>query len=124
MAIVAQPLPSVERLRRGEAPLPYGIGRVGRAWYAVMAGLLAVVAWGIYAYSYQYAEGEIVTGMRDVGTMGGAAWGLYIAFVVYFVGVSFAGITTAALIRLFNLTFLKPVSRVAELLTVISLILA
>lgn len=124
MATVAQPSPLGPRLREGVAPLPYGIGHLGLGWYAAMAGLLAVVAWGLYAYSIQYAEGEIVTGMRDVGTMGGAAWGLYIAFVVYFVGVSFAGITTAALIRLFNLTFLKPVSRVAELLTVISLILA
>lgn len=124
MATVAQPSPLGPRLREAVAPLPYGVGRLGLGWYVLMAGLLAVVAWGLYAYSIQYVEGEVVTGMRDVGTMGGAAWGLYIAFVVYFVGVSFAGITTAALIRLFNLTFLKPVSRVAELLTVISLILA
>jgi molybdopterin-containing oxidoreductase family membrane subunit len=61
--------------------------------------------------------------MRDIGTMGGAAWGLYIAFVVYFIGVSFAGITVAALIRLLNLERLKPIARMAEVLTVIALIL-
>ena len=62
--------------------------------------------------------------MRNIGTMGGATWGLYIAFDVYFVGVSFAGIMVAALIRLLNLKQLKPISRMAELLTVVALILA
>jgi len=61
--------------------------------------------------------------MRDWGSMAGATWGLYIAFVVYFVGVSFAGITIAALIRLFDLHQLRPVARMAELLTIVALIL-
>ena len=39
-------------------------------------------------------------------------------------GVSFAGITIAALIRLFDLQRLKPLARMAELLTVVSLVLA
>jgi molybdopterin-containing oxidoreductase family membrane subunit len=43
---------------------------------------------------------------------------------VYLVGVSFAGITVAALTRLFNLQLLKPITRMAELLTIISLLLA
>jgi molybdopterin-containing oxidoreductase family membrane subunit len=63
------------------------------------------------------------TGMRDIGTMGGAAWGMYIGFVVYFVGVSFAGISVAAIVRLFDLQSLRPVARMGELLAVSSLIL-
>jgi molybdopterin-containing oxidoreductase family membrane subunit len=82
-----------------------------------------LIAFGVYAYSLQLTEGEVVTGMRDIGTMAGVPWGLYIAFVVYFVGISFAGITVAALIRLMKLEQLKPISRIAELLTVVSLIL-
>jgi molybdopterin-containing oxidoreductase family membrane subunit len=89
--------------------------------FMILAAL--VLLFGVYAYAQQLLEGEVVTGLRDVGTMGGATWGLYIAFAVYFVGVSFAGITVAALIRLFNLDYLKPVSRLAEVLTVIALIL-
>ncbi|MBI4493693.1 MAG: polysulfide reductase NrfD [Chloroflexi bacterium] len=104
--------------------LPYSVGRFGLGSIALILALLAIVALGISAYTRQFEAGEIVTGMRDIGTMGGAAWGLYIAFVVYFVGVSFAGITVAALIRLLNLTHLRPLSRMAELLTIISLILA
>lgn len=104
--------------------LPYGVGRFTARWYLLIVVLLALIGLGVYAYSRQFIEGLVVTGMRDIGTMGGSAWGLYIAFDIYFVGVSFAGITVAALIRLLNLTPLKPVSRMAELLTVISLILA
>ncbi|GIX47176.1 MAG: molybdopterin oxidoreductase [Candidatus Tectimicrobiota bacterium] len=109
-----------ERLER----LPYGLGRFTPAWYALAGVLLALVALGAYAYLRQLIEGLIVTGLRDLGTMRGAAWGLYITFDIYFVGVSFAGITMAALIRLLNLEALKPVSRMAELLTIIALLLA
>jgi molybdopterin-containing oxidoreductase family membrane subunit len=104
--------------------LPYSIGRIGRGWSALVVVLAAIVAWGAFAYSRQFIEGLVVTGLRNIGTMSGATWGLYVAFDVYFVGVSFAGITTAAMIRLFNLHWLRPLSRPAELLTIISLILA
>lgn len=101
----------------------YGVGRIGPLYIIAAAVLLALVALGAFAYSKQYIEGEIVTGLRDIGTMGGATWGLYVAFVVYFIGVSFAGITIAAIIRLFNLDYLRPVARMAETLTVVALAL-
>ncbi len=104
--------------------LPYGVGRVTARWFLVAALAAAVLGFGAYAYFRQFTGGEVVTGLRDIGTMGGATWGLYIVFVVYFVGVSFAGIILAALIRLLNLRHLKPVARMAEVSTVIALILA
>lgn len=104
--------------------LPYGIGRFNARVNLLILVLLAIISLGIYAYSQQLAQGLVVTGMRDIGTMAGSPWGLYIAFDVYFVGISFAGITVAALVRLLNLEKLKPISRMAELLTVISLLLA
>jgi Ni/Fe-hydrogenase subunit HybB-like protein len=103
--------------------LPYGVGRFSLGWGLVALGFLALLGLGTYAYSRQVMEGDIVTGMRDVGAMGGAPWGLYVAFVVYFVGISFAGIAIAALVRLMNLDYLRPISRMAELLTVLALIL-
>lgn len=106
-----------------EQKIPYGVGRLTFGWYRLVLILLALIAVGAYAYQRQFTEGEIVTGMRDIGTMGGAAWGLYISFVVYFVGVSFAGITIAAIVRLLNLEHLRPISRMAEVLTVITLLL-
>jgi molybdopterin-containing oxidoreductase family membrane subunit len=103
--------------------LPYGVARLNTGWYVTIAVLLVLVGLGAFAYLTQLVEGEIVTGMRDIGTMAGAPWGMYIAFVVYFIGVSFAGITIAVLIRLLGMDHLKPIARMAEVLTVIALIL-
>ena len=106
-----------------ETTLPRGVGRLTRGWVIFILAMVAVSVLGWYAYIREFTEGMTVTGMRNVGTMGGATWGLYITFVVYFVGVSFAGITIAAVIRLFNLERLRPLARMAEVLTVVSLVL-
>jgi molybdopterin-containing oxidoreductase family membrane subunit len=103
--------------------LPYAVGRFSAGWYVSIVALLVLIGVGLYAYIIQLTQGEVVTGMRDIGTMAGTPWGIYIAFVVYFVGISFAGITVAALIRLLGLEQLKPIARIAEVLTVIALIL-
>ncbi len=104
--------------------LPYGIGRWSAGWVAVTGLSLAVLALGVFAFARQLIEGEVVTGLRNIGTMGGATWGLYVAFIVYFGGVSFAGIAMVALIRLFNLEQLRPITRMSLVLAVISIILA
>ena len=104
--------------------LPYGVGQWSRGAKIATAIALVIVGVGLFAYSRQLTQGLAVTGMGDIGTAGGSAWGLYIAFDVYFVGVSFAGITVAALIRLLNLEQLRPVARMAEGLTIVSLVLA
>jgi molybdopterin-containing oxidoreductase family membrane subunit len=86
--------------------------------------LLVTLGLGIYAYGVELNEGMVATGLRDLGPQGGATWGLYISFVIYFVGLSFAGISTAAVIRLAKLDTLRPIARMAELLTVVCLMLA
>jgi molybdopterin-containing oxidoreductase family membrane subunit len=111
-------------MTNGSAQPPSSLVHAGKRFYLLAAVLLAVFGFGIFAYSRQLTEGAIVTGMRDLGTMGGVPWGLYIVFLIFFVGVSFAGITVAAMIRLLNLEQLRPIARMAELLTVISLVLA
>lgn len=103
--------------------LPYGVGHIGRGW-AILAVIAAVMLFaGIYAYTRQLIDGEAVTGLADIGTGGGVTWGLYVIFLVYFIGVSFAGISIAAIIRLFNVEQLKPISRIALLITIISIFL-
>lgn len=93
----------------------------GVGWYVLVGLALLVIANAVYAYSIQHREGDIATSLRDPGR-GGAAWGLYIAMYVYFVGVSFAGIAVASIARLFKLHLLEPVTRLAELLTIAALI--
>jgi len=103
--------------------LPQKIGQLSPSWIVFFAAMLVVTAVGLYAYLLQVNNGLIVTGLRGLGTMAGATWGLYVAYYVYFIGVSFAGITVAALIRIFRIEKLEPVARIGELLTVVSLIL-
>ncbi len=106
-----------------DTTLPRGVGRLTRGWMIFIIAMVAISILGWVAYIREFNEGMTVTGLRNVGTMGGATWGLYITFVVYFVGVSFAGITVAAVIRLFNLEKLRPLARMAEIMTVVALML-
>ncbi len=104
--------------------LPYGVGQINVRFVGLAMALTALVILGVVAYGYQFTEGEAVTGLRNLGTMGGATWGLYIVFDIYFVGVSFAGLTVVVLIRLFNLVHLHPVERMAQALTVVAVLLS
>jgi molybdopterin-containing oxidoreductase family membrane subunit len=88
---------------------------------ALVVLCVLLIGFGVYCFTRQCEQGFIITGLRNPGA-GGAAWGLYIAFDVIFVGVSFAGITVAAIARLFDVDALKPVTRLAELLTITALL--
>jgi len=90
-------------------------------WSLLVVLAIGLIALALYAYSVQHHEGDVVTNLRNPGR-GGAAWGLYIAMYVYFVGVSFAGIAVASIARLFKVGVLEPVTRLAELLTISALI--
>jgi Ni/Fe-hydrogenase subunit HybB-like protein len=123
--MTAETMPQAESRgnRRFPEDLPQGIGRLSPGWIIFFVAMAVVTAIGIYAYLLQINNGLIVTGLRGLGTMAGATWGLYVAYYVYFIGVSFAGITIAALIRIFRIEKLEPAARIGELLTVVSLIL-
>ena len=99
------------------------LGRAGPGFVAFAVLLLALVALGAWGYAQQRMHGDIVTGLRTIG-QGGAAWGLYIAFDVFFVGLAFGGIAFTTLVRLFRLHDLRPLSRVAQVMTLVSLVLA
>lgn len=101
--------------------LPQGVGRITRGWQVFIALALVVFGFGVFAYLYQNSSGLVVTGLRDIGTQEGATWGLYIVLAEYFIGVSLAGIVIAAIARTFRVGQLRPITRIAELLTVGSL---
>ena len=96
------------------------LGRAGTGWLILVALFLTLLGFGVSGYLVQHQHGEIATGLRTIG-QGGVAWGLYIIFVIYFIGISFAGISTAVLVRIFNLEALRPLTRIAELLTLVTL---
>lgn len=95
--------------------------RNSQAFYIFGGILLVLIAWFGYAWGIQLTQGMGVTGMR---TPVGAAWGVYIANFVFFVGLAHGGIAIAAAIRLLKLTTYTPIARMGEVLTVISLMMA
>ncbi len=82
-----------------------------------VAFLLAIIAWGCYAYSLQFQRGLIVTGMRDR-----ISWGVYIISFVFFIGISHAGTLLSAILRATKARWQLPVTRMAEFITVVALL--
>lgn len=95
------------------------VRKTGRSVYVVMAILGGVVAWGVFAYVVQLREGLAVTAMRDR-----VSWGVYIATFVFFIGVSHAGTLISAILRLSGAEWRRPVTRMAEAITVCALLVA
>jgi Ni/Fe-hydrogenase subunit HybB-like protein len=60
----------------------------------------------------------IVTGMRD-----NVVWGMFIVNFIFFMGLSYAGAILSGVLHLFHTAWRRPVIRLAELITVISLII-
>ena len=48
--------------------LPYGVGHFSRGWKVLIIVLLILMGVGGYAYYLQFTQGEVVTGMRNIGT--------------------------------------------------------
>lgn len=91
-------------------------GRGAKLW---VVGLVAVIAWGVFAFVNQAQNGLYVTGMRDR-----ISWGLYIAAFVFFAGISMAGTLMSAILRVSKATWRTPITRIAESITVMALIIA
>ena len=85
-------------------------------FYAVIGPLLAVVGLGGYAYYVQFTTGLGVTGMGNY-----VSWGLYISNFVFFIGVSHAGTLISAILRVSGAEWRKPITRMAESITVIAI---
>ena len=83
--------------------------------FAVFLGFFLL---GIYGLIQQIDKGHIVTGMRD-----NVVWGLYIVNFIFFMGLSYSGALISGVLHLFHTGWRKPVIRLAELITVISLII-
>lgn len=97
------------------------MGRPSRRFLLVTGAALIGVLWFAQAWAFQLRHGLVVTGLSDWGTGGGVPWGLYIGSFIWWVGIAHGGIVVSAAVRLFGLRTLKPVARLAELLTLAAL---
>lgn len=102
-------------LERAEAPIrPGAWGVRGRL---LVAALALVVAWGIFAWTWQVSHGLAVTGLNDH-----VSWGFYLTNFVFFAGISMAGTLISAILRLTHAEWRRPITRLAEMITVVALI--
>lgn len=94
------------------------IEKTSMRWYLTFFFFFACFAVGIYGLILQIDKGHIVTGMRD-----NVVWGFYIVNFIFFMGLSYSGALISGVLHLFHTGWRKPVVRLAELITVISLVI-
>jgi Ni/Fe-hydrogenase subunit HybB-like protein len=90
--------------------------KTGPGYYALLFVLISTVLWGLYAYITQYQNGLGVTGLNRP-----VYWGFYITNFVFFVGISHAGTLISAILRLCRAEWRRPITRMAETITVLVL---
>jgi len=86
-----------------------------KAMFAIFA---LVILWAVYAFIVQLVKGQIVTGMRDY-----VVWGIYDVNFIFFIGISYAGAMISGILHLLHVEWRKPIIRIAEMITVISVII-
>ncbi|MFC2072697.1 NrfD/PsrC family molybdoenzyme membrane anchor subunit [Chloroflexota bacterium] len=96
-----------------EQDVLYPITHTSRNYYLIVFFLVAIVAWGLYAYYTQLRYGLVATGMNDM-----VIYGLYIVNFIFFIGISYAGALVSAILRLTNASWRNPITRMAELIAV------
>jgi Ni/Fe-hydrogenase subunit HybB-like protein len=91
----------------------------GLLYWTVVTVLTTTVAVGVWAWVLQLRQGLVITGLTS-----DVMWGVYIVNFVFFVGISYAGTLLSAVLRLVGAEWRRPVTRVAEIVTVASLLVA
>jgi len=99
-----------------DAVLLAPIERTGRGFYWAVAILSLGVLWGAVAYAVQLNEGLGVTGLHQP-----VSWGFYVTNFVFFIGISHAGTLISAILRLSRAEWRRPITRMAEVITVMVL---
>jgi len=107
----------VERFELGEdVRLLRPMQQTGRRFWTLVAVLLAIWLWGMFAWITQLRHGLAVTGLNVP-----VYWGLYITNFVFFIGISHAGTLISAILRLANAEWRRSITRAAEVITVLVL---
>jgi molybdopterin-containing oxidoreductase family membrane subunit len=89
--------------------------KTSKIWIAFLIGVILV---GLVAFFIQLKKGHIVTGMRD-----NVVWGIYIINFIFFVCLSYSGAFISGILHFFKTPWKNSVSRIVEIITVLSLII-
>ena len=94
--------------------------RTGWGYWIVVAVLAALAGGGLVgAWLYQIRWGMGVAGIRRP-----VYWGVYITSFVFWIGISHSGTFISAILRVFKAEFRRPITRAAEMMTTVSLLVA
>ena len=96
--------------------MPQKFGILGKLWVVVLALIMAA---GFYYYIRHLQEGLSITGMRDYTT-----WGIYISNFVFFVAISLVGSLVSAILKLSDVKWRTPLTRVSEVIAIAAIIMA
>ena len=99
-----------------DAALLAPIELTGRGFYLTVGLLSLLILWGAVAYWTQFDEGLGVTGLHQP-----VSWGFYVTNFVFFIGISHAGTLISAILRLSRAEWRRPITRMAEVITVMVL---
>lgn len=104
-------------------PLLRPLQETSSRYYVVLAvAVLATLAF-LVTWLLELTGGHMMN-LENWGTGGGVPWGLDIGAFAWWVGIAHGGIAISAAARLLDMDEFKPVSRIAELLTLLALTMA
>jgi molybdopterin-containing oxidoreductase family membrane subunit len=84
-----------------------------RRWLLI---LIVLVLAGVGAWVVQ-----VITGLRATGLGDLVFWGVYMANFIFFIGISYAGTLISAILRITGAEWRRPITRLAEVITVVAL---
>ncbi len=93
--------------------------RASWPFWILVAALLALIGWGVLLYIQQVQYGLGQTGMQRP-----VYWGMYMVNFVFFIGISLAGTLMSAILRITGVEWRRPITRIAEAVTVFALVVA
>jgi molybdopterin-containing oxidoreductase family membrane subunit len=91
----------------------------GRKFKLVVLSFLILIAVMFFAWYTQVSQGLTVTGLTQP-----VPWGIYIINFVFFISISIAGTLISGILRLLKQDWANPITRIAETVTIVSVIIA
>jgi molybdopterin-containing oxidoreductase family membrane subunit len=90
-----------------------------RPFKLVVIGFLILIAVMFFAWYTQVSQGLTVTGLNQP-----VPWGIYIINFIFFISISIAGTLISGILRLMKQDWANPITRIAETVTIIAVIIA